>query len=123
MKELGLGVGALLARKNRHSDGQTLWFVKGLQWDVLNLRTSGNSVDYYEFHKSSYKDGQQYPQFIQTVRVKDGRDATIYAPNFKDEKGMPLFYHGDDGHTVVSESVPKPPTDWVNDESWAKKLF
>ena len=50
-------------------------------------------------------------------------DSNIYAPNFKDEKGETLFYHGDDNQTVVSASAPMPPDDWVNDESWAKKLF
>jgi hypothetical protein len=124
MKEIGLGVGALISRQSRYNDKErTLWFIKGMSWDVLNLRSSGNAVCYNDYFKGCYKDGQQYPQFIQTVRVKDGREGSIYAPNFKDEKGETLFYHGDDNHTVVSESVPSPPDDWVNDESWAKKLF
>ena len=124
MKEIGLGVGALITRQSRYDDEkQTLWFVKGLNWDVLNLRSSGSAVCYNDYYKHAYKDGQQYPQFIQTVRVKDGREGTIYAPNFKDEKGEQLFYHGGNNHTVVSEAVPSPPNDWVNDESWAKKLF
>jgi len=124
MTEIGLGVGALISRQSRYnSDTRTLWFVREMNWDVLNLRSSGSAVCYSDYCKSAYKDGQQYPQFIQTVRVKDGREGSIYAPNFKDEKGETLFYHGDDNHTVVSESVPSPPDDWVNDESWAKKLF
>jgi hypothetical protein len=123
MKEIGLGVGALISRQSRYSDGQTLWLVKRMDWNVLNLRTSGSAANYSEYCKGSYRDGQQYPQFIQTVRVKDGREGSIYAPNFKDEKGETLFYHGDDNHTVVSASVPTPPDGWVNDESWAKKLF
>ena len=124
MKEIGLGVGALISRQSRYNDKErTLWFVKEMNWGVLNLRSSGNAVCYSDYCKGAYKDGQQYPQFIQTVRVKDGREGSIYAPNFKDEKGETLFYHGDDNHTVVSESPPSPPDDWVNDESWAKKLF
>ena len=123
MKEVGLGVGALISRQSRYSTQQTLWFVKGMDWDVLNLRMSGSTANYSEYCKGAYKDGQQYPQFIQTVRVKDGREGTIYAPNFKDESGETLFYHGDDNQTVVSASAPMPPDDWVNDESWAKKLF
>ena len=123
MKEIGLGTGALLARKDNYGGPKTLWFVKGIKWDVLNLRSSGNAVCYNDYHKSAYKDGQVYPQCIQTVRVSDGKEGVIYAPNFKDEGGETLFYHADDRNTVVSESVPSPPTGWVDDESWAKKLF
>ena len=123
MKEIGLGTGALLSSKGRFDAAPTLWLVKGMDWDALNLRASGSVANYSEYFKGAYRDGQQYPQFIQTVRVKDGREGSIYAPNFKDEKGETLFYHGDDNQTVVSASAPMPPDDWVNDESWAKKLF
>jgi hypothetical protein len=123
MKEVGLGTGALLSAKGRYDADPTLWLVRGMDWDLLNLTASGHAVDYSDYCKNSYQSGQTYPQFIQAVRVSDSAEARLYPPDFKDENGKSLFYHGDDGHTIASESVPTPPSEWINDESWAKKLF
>ena len=123
MKEVGLGTGALIQRQQSNGSLSPLYFVRGLDWDCLNLKSSGNTVDHYEFHKYSYKSGRTYPQFIRAVMVSTGIEHMLYAPNFTDEKNETLLYHGDDRYVVVSGSIPKPPTGWVGDESWAEKLF
>ena len=123
MKEIGLGTGALLSSKGRYDAAPTLWLIKGMDWDSLNLTSSGHAVDYSDYCKGSYQSGQTYPQFIQAVRVRDSQEGRLYPPNFKDKNGKALFYHGEDSHTIASESRPEPPSEWIDDESWAKKLF
>jgi hypothetical protein len=123
MREVGLGIGTLLSSKGRYDTEPTLWLVRGMDWDLLNLRASGQAVDYSDYCKGSYQSGQTYPQFIQALRVRDNQEGRLYPPDFKDKNGKALFYHGNDSHTIASGSQPEPPSEWIDDESWAKKLF
>jgi|TARA_R110001583_G_scaffold105875_1_gene253883 hypothetical protein len=123
IEEAGLGVGALVADKNRYSEGQKLYLVVDMRWDGINLRASGNEcVEYYEYQKHNYRNGSTYPEMT-VSSIDDLRTKTLYYPQLKDADDNGLFYSASTRLNVVSPSEPNPPSGWISDESWAKKLF
>ena len=123
LKEVGLGVGALITSKNYRDEAPNLYLVTDMRWDGINIRTSGNEcVEYYEYSKSNYKEGSAYPQMT-VSSIDNCRSTTLYYPQFKDGDDNELFYSASDGLEIVSPSEPSPPDDWLNDEAWAKGLF
>ena len=123
LKEVGLGVGALITSKDRYDNTENLYLVTDMKWNKLNIRASGNEcVDYYEHFKHNYKDGSIYPEMT-VSSINNCRTLSLYYPQFKDDDDNELFYSASDRLEVVSPSEPSPPNDWVNDEAWAKGLF
>ncbi len=120
MREVGLGVGALIRDTRR---GERLYMVSRLDWDKLNLTASSEvAAPSSDFSKWNYKDGAQYPEMIME-RIGDDRKTSHYMPMLKDEQGRDLLYYGSGNYKVVGPVEPNPPSDWIDDESWAKKLF
>ena len=120
LKKDGYGVGALLERSDRP---EHLYMITDMNWDRLNLTgSSHDSVPRYDYSKSNYKEGMQYPNLI-ISRVKDARKTTAYYPQLTNEKGEELLHYGRSHWKVVSSTEPSPPDGWVNDESWANGLF
>ena len=123
LKEVGLGVGALITSKHYRDDDPQLYLVTDMKWDNLNIRASGNEcVDYYEHSKHNYKDGSIYPEMT-VSSITNCRSISLYYPQFKDKDDKELFYSASDKLEVVSPSEPSPPNEWLNDEAWAKGLF
>ena len=123
LKDIGLGVGALVSSKDRYDNTENLYLVTDMRWDGINLRASGNEcVDYYEHSKQNYKEGSAYPEMT-VSSINNCRSSTLYYPQFKDDDDNELFYSASDRLEIVSPSEPSPPDDWVNDEAWAKGLF
>ena len=120
MKEVGLGVGALVRDTRRI---QRLYMISNLNWDKLNLTASGDSVvERDEYSKWNYKNGAQYPEMT-IERIGEDRKTSTYMPMLNDEQSRELLYYGSTNLEIVSPVVPSPPSGWVDDESWAKKLF
>jgi L-lactate utilization protein LutB len=120
LKEMGIGEGTLIADTRRDN---SLYLVINMQWNKLNL--TGSSEEFApsaDYSKYDYRDGQTYPEFT-LCRVKDGHKLSTYFPMLKDKLGRDLLYYGTNNLKVVSSSEPRPPDNWLNDESWAKKLF
>ena len=124
LKNLGFGVGTLIERKrNYDTDSGDLYMVTDMYWDKINLKCSSNDlIPYTDFYKQHYKDGISYPSF-RVKRVSNGRENTMYYPQVVDDNGTELLYHSSNKLNIVSSVEPRPPSDWVNDESWAKGLF
>jgi hypothetical protein len=123
LKEVGLGVGALITSTTYRGDVPQLYLVTDMKWDGINIRASGNEcVDYYEYSKHNYKEGSAYPQMT-VSSIDNCRSSTLYYPQFKDKDDNELFYNANSGLEIVSPSEPSPPDDWLNDETWAKELF
>ena len=123
LKDIGLGVGALVSSKDRYDNTENLYLVTDMRWDGINLRASGNEcVDYYEHSKQNYKEGSAYPEMT-VSSINNCRSSALYYPQFKDKDDNELFYSASDRLEIVSPSEPSPPDDWVNDEAWAKGLF
>ena len=120
LTEIGLGEGALVADKRQ---SQRLYLVLNMQWDKLNITASSESVaPNSEYSKWKYKNGCTYPEFS-LCRVSTNAKSSTYMPMLQDEQGRELLYYGSNSLEIVSPVVPKPPSGWVDDESWAKGLF
>lgn len=121
LKKKEYGVGALLASKRDHAH---LYMIVDMCWKHIHLRTSSGAVARTgEYSKSHYKHGLSYPEM--TLRaVNNNQRSSTYYPVLHNASGDPLFHYStDDYYEVVSGVQPRPPTDWINDESWAKELF
>ena len=120
MKKVGLGDGALIRDSRRL---QRVYMVSNMNWDRLNLTTSSEEVaSSADYSKCSYKDGTTYPEMT-TGRIDRIEKTTHYLPMLKDEQGRALLYYGESCYEIVSPVEPNPPSGWIDDESWAKKLF
>ena len=120
LKEMGLGEGALVADSRK---AERLYLVLNMQWDKINLTGSSESAaGHAEYSKYHYKSGQTYPEII-LCRVRNNHKTSVYMPMLKDDQGRELMYYGGNNLDIVSPAEPKPPSGWVDDESWAKGLF
>ena len=120
LTEIGLGEGALVADKRK---AERLYLVLNMQWDKLNITASSESVaPNSDYSKWKYKNGCTYPEFS-LCRVSTNAKSSTYMPMLQDEQGRELLYYGSTNLEIVSPVVPKPPSGWIDDESWAKGLF
>ena len=120
LKGMGLGEGALVSD---HRSADRLYLVLNMQWDKINLTGSSDAfAPHAEYSKYHYKSGQTYPE-ITLCRVRNNHKTTTYMPMLKDDQGRELMYYGGNSLNIVSPAEPKPPSGWVDDESWAKGLF
>ena len=120
MKKMGLGDGALI-RDTRRT--QRIYMVEKMNWNKLNLTASSEeAASSADYSKWNYKDGAQYPEMTMG-RIDRSEKTSHYMPMLKDEQGRDLLYYGGGNYEVVSPVEPNPPSGWIDDESWAKKLF
>ena len=120
LTKIGLGEGALVADSRR---ADRLYLVLSMQWDKLNITASSEQIaGNSEYSKWRYKNGSTYPEFTM-CRVSTNGKSTTYMPMIQNEEGHELLYYGTNNLEIVSPVVPRPPSGWVDDESWAKGLF
>ena len=120
LKKMGFGEGALIqdSRPNPRT-----YMVEKMNWDKLNVTASGDQVlPNSEYDKWRYKNGAQYPEFA-TSLIGSSLKTSQYYPTLLDDEHRELLYYGKNTWKIISPVEPTPPSGWIDDESWAKKLF
>jgi|TARA_R110002020_G_scaffold17173_1_gene60553 hypothetical protein len=120
MKKMGLGNGALIRDKRR---SQRVYIISNMNWDKLNITASSEeAAPSADYSKYDYKGGTQYAEMTMG-RIDRDEKTSHYMPMLKDEQGRDLLYYGGSNYEIVSPVEPNPPSGWIDDEGWAKKLF
>ena len=120
VKEIGLGVGALVSQADEHSRyAPRLAMVTKLQWEGISICSAQNSIDRFGFAQPVAN--MNNPNAAQTFTIR----APEHWNTGENWKATDYRYHEQTYGVKVSSPVPgeDPPSGWIDDDSAVKAWF